>query len=34
MEGLDYAKVFLDNTRVLEKGTFEEYMSKLDKVLT
>ena len=34
MEGLDYVKVFLDDTGVLGKATFEEHISEVDEVLT
>ena len=31
---LEYVKVFLDNTRVIEKITFKKYIEKLNVVLT
>ena len=33
-EGLEYAKVFLDNTKVLERNIFKMYLEELDKILT
>ena len=32
-EGLNYVKVFINDTAVVERGTFDEHLTELDEVL-
>ena len=34
MQGLDYVRTYIDDLLVLTKGTYEDHLAKLDKVLT